>query len=994
MDVAGAPQSHSGNAPGTAMADTTTSGHGRGLSSSAIATISDATVPRSVDMAAVSISVSLSGHAAAANSTNSNSNNPAASGSSATAPYTVTSPNAQAPGLTTQDGSAATTRPSLIVRQPSAATASTGNIGQTEAASLDASSRSSTGTHGPAAAVGTTPLIVGTSIDELEALRRSSQVVCANPASNNAANEPGSQSINGSSINNQSATKSTGTLSGRPKFTENRYTIYADPAESAASASVVDVVKCLVEAGEYRLVSSALTPSDVNALVNLLDPTDRHRLAREYRTVFSEDELAKIRRGNTALLVEKLGGEAGLKVLARPIVVCPLAGTIVIGNQVEEIRNMLRESGWEGGRGSVVATGMPLDPSAGISSGMGFSSLNASVSARASAASAASSSANTASARASGAEHGSTNRAVILPSNMSVHAVNASSSFSASSGGGKPKYIVYHDPQDPESAAIFSMITSKVPPNLYKVVSGPLDRREIKTIQYNLEPGERATLCRHADKLLTANEQLRIRQDDVEILSAKLSGPAGLQHLCRPIVVCPVAGTIVIGNKPDKVSQILEEDGWHSSLTSTVTVNVQRTSMSLHHMALGIRRSLSRNSNQIRRSPSVASATSVASVATTGTTGSVGPKSKYTFVHDPANPHSVMLLEQVRTRAGTTAEVQVVTGPLTPKDIKPMLHLIEPRNHLSLLVKHDVLSAADQAKVKSGRPDVLVAAVTGESGLANLVRPILMCPLLGTIMVGYRPDEIDAVMSDDVWGLSGSFAGLGGPGSGLEPSPLSHDSLSRSSGTGSATVRRSPSMRPTSSLANGSSIVSDTSSTASGHTASIGSMGPSTTSQLQPPSPITGPDGATHSRQVSAAPSTASALSTRPVPGIKYTLYHDPDDQKSLEVYRVLSSSCDPAEYRVLTTPLTPHDIRTLLHMIDANDRLSLCRSTVGLLDKTEMDKISRGDLDVLARKLSGDAGIKYLFRPILMCPIAGSVVVGARMGEVMAMLQGGNMGW
>nr|KAJ3418252.1 hypothetical protein HK105_000139 [Polyrhizophydium stewartii] len=622
---------------------------------------------------------------------------------------------------------------------------------------------------------------------------------------------------------------------------QDRYTLFADPAEKA-SASVIEIVKDLLSADEYRINLGPLERREVVMLQTLIDPAERYRLCSDSKAVIPQDALDRIDRGDTDVLADLLAGPAGLARLARPLLVCWVTGTVVVGNHVDEVRSMLREHGWD----------------AEIQSAHDNASIHS----------------------VARSDHHSVS---------SIHSASHAAQHSSQHAAARAKFTLYHDPEDQDSIAVYEILATKLAAGTFRVITGPLDKREIKAIQNNLDASERLGLCRAPESLLTPAEIQRVKQDDLEVLSGKLAGPEGSAHLMRPLLACPVAGTLVIGNKQADIQQMIGEDGWNSASVSTVNLNVQRTAS---QTLAELRKTVLQSRGTVRGRTGVSSSLSSlpgstgaqAGGHTSGQRGSAtnsarasahnigASKAKYTVYHNPDDPKSNEMLGLLRERA-SAAEITVVTGPLTAKEIKPLLHLLEPKHYTTLLARHEALSADDLAKVRAGKTDALIAALSSDAGLANMARPIIVCPLLGAILVGHKPSQIEE---------------------------------------------------------------------------------------------------------------------------IKYLLYHDPRDQKSLEVYRLLESSAEPREYSVFSsTSLEPRDIRKIQHLLEPVDRLQLCRSTVGLLDTSEIERIVRnGDVDILARKLSGEAGAKYLFRPILCCPIAGHAIVGAKMQEIAELLHGGNMGW
>ncbi|KAL2912494.1 hypothetical protein HK105_207983 [Polyrhizophydium stewartii] len=707
---------------------------------------------------------------------------------------------------------------------------------------------------------------------------------------------------------------------------QDRYTLFADPAEKA-SASVIEIVKDLLSADEYRINLGPLERREVVMLQTLIDPAERYRLCSDSKAVIPQDALDRIDRGDTDVLADLLAGPAGLARLARPLLVCWVTGTVVVGNHVDEVRSMLREHGWD----------------AEIQSAHDNASIHS----------------------VARSDHHSVS---------SIHSASHAAQHSSQHAAARAKFTLYHDPEDQDSIAVYEILATKLAAGTFRVITGPLDKREIKAIQNNLDASERLGLCRAPESLLTPAEIQRVKQDDLEVLSGKLAGPEGSAHLMRPLLACPVAGTLVIGNKQADIQQMIGEDGWNSASVSTVNLNVQRTAS---QTLAELRKTVLQSRGTVRGRTGVSSSLSSlpgstgaqAGGHTSGQRGSAtnsarasahnigASKAKYTVYHNPDDPKSNEMLGLLRERA-SAAEITVVTGPLTAKEIKPLLHLLEPKHYTTLLARHEALSADDLAKVRAGKTDALIAALSSDAGLANMARPIIVCPLLGAILVGHKPSQIEEVLGDEAWGTGSGFGMDAGATGGSDAHPPK-------SSAGARTTAAVPS------------------NTAAPH--------------ALPPSAAVGASHGSSRESSSSKQGISGTTTSAPAPTqIKYLLYHDPRDQKSLEVYRLLESSAEPREYSVFSsTSLEPRDIRKIQHLLEPVDRLQLCRSTVGLLDTSEIERIVRnGDVDILARKLSGEAGAKYLFRPILCCPIAGHAIVGAKMQEIAELLHGGNMGW
>ncbi|KAH9265766.1 hypothetical protein BASA84_001468, partial [Batrachochytrium salamandrivorans] len=106
----------------------------------------------------------------------------------------------------------------------------------------------------------------------------------------------------------------------------------------------------------------------------------------------------------------------------------------------------------------------------------------------------------------------------------------------------------------------------------YHLHDGPLDASQIRTLQNQLdEPRERLQLLTNAATVLTAAEIMCIESGDMDILANKLSGEAGLDLLARPIVSCPIAGTIVIGANILALEALLSNGGWEGMASRAVT---------------------------------------------------------------------------------------------------------------------------------------------------------------------------------------------------------------------------------------------------------------------------------------------------------------------------------------------------------------------------------------------------------------------------------------
>eukprot|EP00842_Homolaphlyctis_polyrhiza_P006995 jgi/Hompol1/885/HPOL_004019-RA len=501
---------------------------------------------------------------------------------------------------------------------------------------------------------------------------------------------------------------------------QDRYVLYVDPNDKA-SASMIDIVKCLVPSSQYRIVSGPLTEREINTLQYMLDPLDRVKLCHRYKTELTEDERAKISRDDTKVLNKKLSGEE-------------------------------------------------------------------------------------------------------VPA--------------ANNAPPTTKYLLYHDPQDEQSVAMCELVASYIPASHYKVIDGPLDKREIKSLQNYLEAGERIKLCKHPE-LISAKDLQRIKKDKLDILENMLAGPDGLKELVRPIMVCPIEvlvlldslGAVVIGADHDKILKLIMNDGWHSNSDKTVNVQPAQTStiralielkknMNSRQSDIGLEAmpehapavtttkrtsigsamlgSLSASFNMGRKSargsvPDSPGAGSIKppSVASFQQTSTLTTKSKtkYTVFHDPTSHTSELMLNLLYERA-PDSEVTVITTQLTAKDIKPLLYLLEPKEYLNLLSRHSLLTADDIAKIKSGQKSellinllvlqylethaqtaecrivsrlltaaeikrvedgdisVLAAKLSGQEGAAFLARPVLCCPLTGNCIIGAKMDEIADLFKD------------------------------------------------------------------------------------------------------------------------------------------------------------------------------------------------------------------------------------------------------
>ncbi|EGF81235.1 hypothetical protein BATDEDRAFT_87488 [Batrachochytrium dendrobatidis JAM81] len=528
----------------------------------------------------------------------------------------------------------------------------------------------------------------------------------------------------------------------KPKFTENMYLLYIDPSD-LTSMSVYETVQNLLSAHEYRIVSDPLLPRDVNMLQCLLDPVDRPSLCRNANTVLSKEDLACITQGNTHILSQLLSGDSGLAHLNFPILVCPITSTLIIGNKIDEIRSLLREQGWKvQDRDSTSLSNQYSQSSSVTSPCPTLARLDSFKS--------------------------------TITGNISIHSVAKTSMVS------KVKYIIYCDISDADSNDMCDMIADAVPSEQYKIIVGPLDQREIKMMQHNMSESERHTLCKNFDTVIPSTDLQKIRQGDVNILAALLSGQNGLAHLARPIVVCPINGSIVVGKNFDQLNEILCNDGWAKDEVNTVQVQSRR---SVQQTILGLRQtvltspvsenntvSASGTPTGMPRLRGTASKLSISPSSPVSETSlpppleSVQPKpkvlapniplprkSKYLYFHNEADPKSQLMLDILHSKT-VHADIEIMPKELTSKEIRPLLHLLDPKEYLTLLTRTDILTSEELARVRAGNPEDLVRVLTGPLGSENLTKPIIICPLIGTILIGFKPNELDNITSENAWG--------------------------------------------------------------------------------------------------------------------------------------------------------------------------------------------------------------------------------------------------
>jgi arsenate reductase-like glutaredoxin family protein len=143
-------------------------------------------------------------------------------------------------------------------------------------------------------------------------------------------------------------------------------------------------------------------------------------------------------------------------------------------------------------------------------------------------------------------------------------------------------------------------------------------------------------------------------------------------------------------------------------------------------------------------------------------------------------------------------------------------------------------------------------------------------------------------------------------------------------------------------------------------------------------SPTSGPSSPTlgHRRSIIAKENTNA----------KFTLFHDPNKEDSNKVAQLVRSMLPEEEYEIVTRPLQEHELKRMMHLMDEHQWDQLCNQS---LDPKELHQLNKGDMSILIKKLTGERGLAALARPILICPIYGSIVIGYDQDGVTETLSG-----
>ncbi|KAJ3082106.1 hypothetical protein HK102_001915 [Quaeritorhiza haematococci] len=122
---------------------------------------------------------------------------------------------------------------------------------------------------------------------------------------------------------------------------------------------------------------------------------------------------------------------------------------------------------------------------------------------------------------------------------------------------------------------------------------------------------------------------------------------------------------------------------------------------------------------------------------------------EYTLYHDPYNQQSLDVLSYLET-AITPAQLHVTTNLPNAKEIRTLAFLMD-ENDQTELAHQGVLNQEDIRRIQRGEVDILIKKLTQDIR-RTFVRPVLVCPVKGAVVVNGTVEKVKNVVSSNSWG--------------------------------------------------------------------------------------------------------------------------------------------------------------------------------------------------------------------------------------------------
>ncbi|KAJ3085355.1 hypothetical protein HK102_000079, partial [Quaeritorhiza haematococci] len=141
------------------------------------------------------------------------------------------------------------------------------------------------------------------------------------------------------------------------------------------------------------------------------------------------------------------------------------------------------------------------------------------------------------------------------------------------------------------------------------------------------------------------------------------------------------------------------------------------------------------------------------------------------------------------------------------------------------------------------------------------------------------------------------------------------------------------------------------------------------------------PASSTASKKASTAGTSSTASADRGCNRVIYTYYHDPASEQSKSVLAYLNQELGSDQLVVLTELPSAKDVKTIVHLLDGDEKLELCRSSKFSEAETK-DICQKGNVDLLVKLITKDIA-KTFTRPVITCPLSGVCAIGVTLDKV-----------